>query len=81
MHERELSGGRVGAGSLGDEPVMHAERVRSVRSLEAAAVEGPFVRSSAVCAVQQLQLVGMHDGAGCKGVWGGRSYPSEPVAL
>ena len=46
MHERELFGGRVRAGSLGDEPVMRAERVRSVRS-SAAAVEGgvrvPFV--------------------------------------
>ena len=30
-HERELFGGRVGAGSLGGEPVMCAERVRSVR--------------------------------------------------
>ena len=31
MHERELFGGRVRARSLGDEPVMHAKRVRSVR--------------------------------------------------
>ena len=42
MHERELFGGRVGAGSLGGEPVMRAERVRSVRSSAVAAAEGPF---------------------------------------
>ena len=42
MHERELFGGRVRAGSLGGEPVMRAERVWSVRSSAAAAAEGPF---------------------------------------
>ena len=46
MHERELFGGRVGAGSLGGEPVMRAERVRSVRSSAVAAAEGPFERRS-----------------------------------
>ena len=35
MHERELFGGRVGAGSLGGEPVMRAERVRSSSYVDA----------------------------------------------
>ena len=52
MHERELFGGRVGAGSLGGEPVMRAERVRSVRSSAVAAVEGPFERRSCRSAVR-----------------------------
>ena len=51
-HERELFGGRVGAGSLGGEPVMRAERVRSVRSSAVAAAEGPFERRSCRSAVR-----------------------------
>ena len=42
-----LFGGRVGVESLGDKPVMRAERVRSMRSSEAAAAEGPFECRSA----------------------------------
>ena len=79
IDERELFGGRVGARSLGGEPVMRAERVRSVRSSAVAAAEGGG-RSSAVRAVRPFKLVGMHDGAVCEGVWGRRSYPSGPVA-
>ena len=78
MHERELFGGRVSAGSLGGKPVMRAERVRSVRS--SAAVAAPRGRSSAVRAVRPFEPVGMHDGAVCMSVWGRRSYPSGPVA-
>ena len=51
-HERELFGGRVGAGSLGGEPVMRAVRVRSVRSSAVAAAEGPFERRSCRSAVR-----------------------------
>ena len=58
-HERELFGGRVRARSMGDEPVMRAERLRSVR---------PRGRSSAVRAVQPFELVSMHDGGVCMGV-------------
>ena len=45
MHERELFGGGVGAGSLGGEPVMRAERVRSVRpsAVALAAAEGDYL--------------------------------------
>ena len=78
MHERELFGGRVGAGSLGGEPVMCAERGRSVRPSAVAAAEGSFERR--LCRSRPFELVGMRDGAVCEGVWGRRSYPSGPVA-
>ena len=32
----------------------------------------PFDGSSAVCAVRPFELVGMHDGSVCVGVWGRR---------
>ena len=71
--ERELFGGRVRAEMLGGETVMRAEQlVRSMRpSAAAAATRG---RSSAACAVRPFELVGMHDGVVCVGVWGRRSY-------
>ena len=78
-HERELFGGRMGAGSLGGEPVMRAERVRSVRPSRRS--RRPKGRSSAVRAVRPFEPVGMRDGAVCEGVWGRRtrSYRSGPV--
>ena len=47
----QLFGGRVSARSLGDEPVMRAERVRSVRSSAAAAADrgGVPAAPTAVC--------------------------------
>ena len=77
-HERELFGGRVGAGSLGGEPVMRAERVRGRCGPRRS--RRPRDRSSAVRAVRPFELVGMRDGAVCGGVWGRRSYRSRPVA-
>ena len=67
MHERELFGGRVRARSLGEEPVMRAKRVRSVRSSAVAAAEGPFECHSAV---RLFELVGCHHAVAVPG--GGR---------
>ena len=74
-HERELFGGRVGAGSLGGEPVMRAERVRSVRSSAVAAAEArravrvpfvPFGRLSRSACVTE-RSVGVYGAVGATG--------------
>jgi hypothetical protein len=54
MHERELFGGRVGAGSLGGEPVTRSVDMRS--SAAEGAVRVLFV---------PFEPVGMRDGAVC----------------
>ena len=69
MHERELFGGRVRARSLGDEPVMRAERVASVGAVLGGrsgrgAVRVPFVPFG------RLSWSACIDGAVCEDVYG-----------
>ena len=73
MHERELFGGRVGAEMPGAEPVMRAERVRSMRSSAAAAVEGQF--EGGLCRSRSGTLITLY--CGLIGVIGEARYSRE----